>query len=87
MLCYLYLFTALRTPKEKLVEVFEKSWEKVMIWEAQPFVFPLNKENDVRPGVMYDCLVALPHSAAYKQSHVSLQRAHALQHLVPLMRI
>lgn len=58
-----------------------------MIWEAQPFVFPLNKENDVSPGVMYDCLVAFPHSAAYKQSHVSLQRAHALQHLVPLMRI
>lgn len=58
-----------------------------MIWEAQPFVFPLNKERDVRADVMYGCLVALLHSAVYKQSHVSLQRACALQHFWPLMRI
>lgn len=75
------IFTPLRalwTPKEKLVKLFEKLRTKVMIWEAQPFVFPLNKEHDVRADVMYGCLVALLHSAVYKQSHVSSQRAHAL---------
>lgn len=87
---YFVIFTPLRAPwtlKEKLMKLFEKLRTKVMIREAQPFVFPRNKERDVRADMMYGCSVALLHSAVYKQSHVSLQRARALQHFWPLIRI